>query len=96
MRFTTPTSTKADVVAMIAKKAYEAGIDPSKALKIAKCESKFNHLAINPNSSAKGLFQIINKTFSTYCEGDALIAEDSLNCFIKLYKKYPHWWVCKG
>ena len=54
--------TKAEIVGLIAKKSYEAGIDPVKMLRITRCESKFDHLAINKDSSSRGLFQIIKST----------------------------------
>lgn len=73
-----------------------AGVDPISALKIAKCESRYDEAAKNKNSSAKGLYQFIDRTWKGYCTGDPLVAEDSINCFVKLYKQYPSWWVCKG
>lgn len=77
-------------------KSREAGVDEVSALKIAICESSLDDQAKNPNSSAKGLYQIIDKTFKTYCKGDPLNAEDSTDCFIKLYPKHKSWWKCKG
>lgn len=73
-----------------------AGIDPISALKIAKCESRYDEAAKNKNSSAKGLYQFIDRTWKGYCTGDPLVAEDSINCFVKLYKQHPGYWVCKG
>ncbi len=93
---TAPTfSTKAEVVGMIAQKSYEAGINPISALKIAFCESRYDPLAENNSSTAKGLFQVLDGTWK-HCEGDPFNPDDNINCFIKLYPQHPSWWKCKG
>lgn len=88
--------TKDDVKLEIVKQALENDVNIYKSLNIANCESRYNHLAKNKHSSAKGVFQIIDKTFKGYCDGDVLNHKDNIKCFMKLYKKYPNWWVCKG
>jgi len=56
-------------------------------LKIAQCESELFPTAKNPNSSAKGIFQIINGTWQHFkCEGDVLNAEDNIKCGVKILK----------
>lgn len=84
------------VVAIIAEKAFKAGVDPIAALKIAKCESRYIPTEKNKSSSASGLYQFIDKTWNKYCTGNRFNAEDNIDCFLILYKKYPNWWVCKA
>jgi len=48
---------------LIANQASKDGIDPSVALTIAQMESKFSHSAKNPDSTAHGLFQVLDKTW---------------------------------
>lgn len=56
-------------------------------LTIAKCESKLKPKAQNPDSTADGVFQIIDGTWKAYrCKGDKLNAEDNINCAAKIYK----------
>jgi hypothetical protein len=58
----------------------------SGALKVAECESGFNAKATNNNSSAKGVYQIIDGTFKLMkCEGDPLEPEDNIKCALKIY-----------
>ncbi|MFH1052774.1 MAG: transglycosylase SLT domain-containing protein [bacterium] len=70
----------------------EAG---QKGLYIAYCESRLNPLATNSNSTAKGLYQFIDKTWGNYCEGEVFNPVDNLNCFKKLYPLHPEWWQCQ-
>lgn len=52
---------------------------------IANAESSFNPAAKNPRSSAKGLFQIVDSTWSsTKCNGDVLNATDNIECAKKI------------
>lgn len=48
---------------LIANQASKDGIDPSVALTIAQMESRFSHSAKNPDSTAHGLFQVLDKTW---------------------------------
>jgi len=79
----------------IRKIAIENNFDPDTAIKIGICESNLDPNAKNKNSTASGIYQFINKTFENYCEGNVFDIKDNTLCFIKLYPKYPHYWVCK-
>ena len=76
----------------IIEMSIEYGVDTQTALDIAKCESQFDPLAKNPNSSAKGIYQFIDSTWEERCSGDVLNEDDNIKCFMELYNKYPHYW----
>ena len=62
--------------------------DTQRLQSIAYCESRYNPLAKNPNSTAKGLFQILDGTWNAYgCEGDVFDEHDNIVCAIKIYKR---------
>ena len=84
-----------NIMALISYMASKTPVSAETALRIAFCESSYNPTAKNPNSTAKGLFQFIDKTWYNYCEGDVLDPYDNTKCFLEMYPKYPHWWVCK-
>ena len=79
----------------IRKIAIENNFDPETAIRISLCESGLDYKAKNKNSSASGLYQFVSKTWENYCEGNIFDIEDNTLCFVKLYPKHPHWWVCK-
>lgn len=86
---------------LVVAKAKEYGLDPVKALRIAKCESGLNPLAKNPNSSAKGIFQFIDGTWSSVSRirgisASVLDAEANIDNAMWLAKKegWKHW-VCQ-
>ena len=70
-------------------------------LNVAKAESGFNPNAKNPNSSAKGIFQIISGTWKHFeCQGEPMNAEDNISCAKKVLEgqglgawqeSYPLW-----
>ncbi len=67
------------------------------ALAIAQCESTMNASVKNKNSSASGVFQIINGTFTGYkCVGNVFDANDNIACAVKIYKSNHSWkqWSC--
>lgn len=64
-------------------------------VRIAKCESEFKYNAKNPNSSATGIFQYITGTWDWIGGGDIYDIELQTDYFIKYYKRYPDWWVCR-
>lgn len=74
-------------------KIYDINIET--ALRIAWCESRYDPLAKNSSSSAKGIYQFIDKTWQNYCDGSVLNSDDNIQCFMILYKKNPQWWECK-
>lgn len=84
-----------DVKMEIIKQSILYKIDPKISLRIAKCESNFNELAKNKNSSAKGVYQFIDRTWKGYCNGNVFDYTANIECFMKLYKKYPTWWSCR-
>lgn len=77
----------------------------SLALAIARAESGFVSNAKNPDSSASGVFQFINGTWTTWCVkkyGISVGLEEKLkpmlqvNCAIEMLKEpkgYMHWWA---
>lgn len=92
-----PYEAKACVTAQchIKKLAPEYGVSTETALRIAKCESRLDPFAKNHKSSAKGVYQFVNKTWEHYCTGNVFNAGDNVRCFMELYSKYPTWWQCK-
>lgn len=78
---------------VILSRQYDVNLGTS--IRIADCESKIGKFKTNKWSSAKGVYQFIDKTWKTYCEGDVMDDYDNINCFMKLYKKHPSWWECK-
>ena len=52
---------------------------------IAQCESENNPKAKNPNSSAKGLLQIIDGTWTSFaCQGNVYDPEDNMRCGLRI------------
>lgn len=80
---------KAEIVAQ----AKEFKINPITALSIAACESSFNPLAKNPNSSASGIFQWTLGTWKWIgAKGDRLNYQDNIREFMKWYPLHKNWW----
>jgi hypothetical protein len=80
---------------MVREMAIEYGVNPDTAVRIANCESMMGKYKYNfEGSSAKGLFQFIDRTWKYYCKGDVLNNEDNARCFMELYPKHPSWWSC--
>ena len=75
--------------------AEQYGVEVDTALRIAKCESRYDPEARNSRSSAKGVYQFIDRTWSAYCTGDVMSPVDNIECFMQLYPKYPNWWECR-
>jgi len=65
------------------------GADGKMAIKVAFCESSLNPFATHKNSSAKGLFQIIDPTFKQFsCAGDPFNPDDNIRCAKKIFDKF--------
>ena len=79
---------------LIERLAIENDFDVKTALSIAHCESHYGLYNFNKYSSAKGMYQFIDKTWKNYCSGDVLNDYDNINCFIKLYQTHRSWWKC--
>lgn len=81
---TLPTNAKT-----IARKAQQAGIDPSVALTIAHIETggTFSHTAKNPTSSAHGLFQVLDKSWSNLGGGDRSNVDEQIRIGFKHMKQ---------
>lgn len=80
---------------MIVRLANEYGVDPERAKAIAWCESRYNPLATNQNSSAAGIYQWLKGSWEWIgSPGDRLNAEDNIRAFMKWYPKHPSWWSC--
>jgi len=63
------------------------------ALNMAERESQFGKYNYNwEGSSAKGVYQFIDKTWKHYCEGNVLDQTDNIKCFLELYPEHSGWW----
>ena len=55
-------------------------------LAIARAESEYNPLADNPDSTASGVFQILNGTWTDYgCTGNVWDEDDNIDCARIIY-----------
>ena len=79
----------------IVRLAKESDVLPETALRIARCESNLDPLAENDKSSASGIYQFLDGTFESYCEGDVYNPKDNIKCFLKYYPEHSGWWICK-
>lgn len=84
------------VEAMVRRIASEGGMDPDRAVAIARCESRMDPSARNwQGSTATGLFQFIDSTWKYIgSPGDRLDAEDSARAFVEWYPGHESWWKC--
>ena len=55
-----------------------------KAYFLAKCESQLDPKAANPNSTAKGIYQFLDGTWESECEGDVFSAIHNSQCAIRM------------
>lgn len=75
----------------IIEMASEHGVCPQTSIRIARCESNLNPFAENNHSTASGIYQFLNGTWSNYCTGNVFNYEDNIKCFMKLYPTNPDW-----
>jgi len=69
-----------DIEDMITRAAQARGVDPAVAIAIARAESSLRPDAKNPDSSAKGLYQVTDETWSDYggAKGRALDPDENI------------------
>jgi len=92
-----PYTTINDIKNEIIKQAKIYGVDVNIALRIARCESKFNSTARNPRSSAVGVYQFLVGTWEWIgATGDRGDYKENIQQFMLWYSRgYEHWWECK-
>lgn len=92
-----PLETKIESVRdMIIRLSVDSDVSTTTALRIADCESKMGTQMVNPNSSARGIYQFTYGTWNYACGGgDVMDNELNIKCFLKLYPNHPEWWECK-
>lgn len=93
----TPPEAKTETVEQIVRKiAKQEGVDPSLAVRVARCESGLNPAAINKNPSGsidRGLFQWNDKYHPEITDVCAFDVECSTSAFCKAFKKGNlYWW----
>ena len=72
--------------------ASQKGVNVAMADRVISCESKFNPNSRNRTSTAKGLAQFLDGTWSNNCKGDVFNPQHNTRCFMDNFKKYPSWW----
>lgn len=89
--------TEEDIKEMIINKAREYGIVTDLALDLAEIESQLNPTAKNPNSTAKGIYQWLDGSWESFCDGNVLNYRDNIDCTMKVLgkdiKNIKHWTV---
>lgn len=88
--------TPEDVKKEIIKQAELYNVNAQNALKIAKCESRFDTEAKNPKGTAKGVFQFTDPTWRHIkAPGHQYDYKENIKQFMIWYPKKPQWWQCK-
>ena len=88
---------KADIEAEIRLQAGLYDLDADKMVAIAKCESNLNPVAMNKQSTATGVYQIINGTWKAFkCTGGITTPQDNIHCGMKIavLGGLGHWPTC--
>lgn len=70
------------------------GVDRRLLLDLAWHESRFNPRAKNSEgSSAKGIYQFLDGTWSSYCDGDVYNMDDNIDCAARIISEggISHW-----
>ena len=90
-------TTREEVILRIQEVAKIYNIPVDLATGLAKQESQLNPKAKSKKSTAKGLYQFLDKTFENLCEGDVFNANDNIKCYAKLIKEnkrnISHWFA---
>jgi membrane-bound lytic murein transglycosylase MltF len=76
---------KEEIKSVIITKAVRNNIDPGLFLRIAMCESGLNPQAKNPISSASGIFQFLQSTWSSWGKGDVFDVNNNVDAAIRLF-----------
>jgi len=93
---TTTTPEIESVRDMIVRLSVDSKVSTTTALRIADCESKLGTQMVNPDSSARGVYQFTYGTWNYTCGGgDVMNNELNIKCFLKTYPNHPNYWVCK-
>jgi soluble lytic murein transglycosylase-like protein len=79
---------KEEVIQLIKDYSARYGINPDLPLRIAKCESGYNHLAKNKTSSASGTFQYLSSTWAGTDEGRAGLSVFDADANVRAAIKY--------
>jgi hypothetical protein len=75
--------------------AVKYGLDEADLMRTLNCESGFRYNAKNKKSTASGVAQFIDSTFSRYCEGDKSSAKAQLTCMARMWSEgEQHQWEC--
>lgn len=81
-------ATNEEVKTLIVEYSKQYGIAPDLPLNIARCESGFNHLAKNKNSTASGVFQYLSSTWKSTDEGKAGLSVFDADANVRAAVKY--------
>lgn len=87
--------TQDEIKTYITQEALKHGISPMVALRIANCESGYDRLVKNQNSTATGIYQFLDSTWEHNCTGNRLDPYANVDCFMDNYIRHKDWWVCK-
>ena len=81
------------IIGIIEREAKTYGVNPELALYLAKIESNYEPRAKNPSSTAKGIYQWIDSSWSENCQGDVYDPVDNIVCAMKTISKggLRHW-----
>lgn len=71
----------------IARRATQDGVDPTVALTISQMESNFSHTAKNPDSTAHGLFQVLDKPWKNLGGKDRNNVDEQIRIGLKHIKQ---------
>ena len=89
---------KSEIIELIYYYSNYYGVNFSLTYELAKFESNFNPTAKSPKSTAKGIYQFLDKTWIDNCEGNVYNAEDNIKCAIRIISEdgLKHWTADKN